>query len=189
MTEKFEEYQQLLNLNYDDAVQQLLTKYGAVPADYFVEKSYQRYMNNEIKTPAKNGKVNSRTNDGLEIHHIMENQYEDMGNPVAIQKQNIPFEFQKAQTLCYVDKWEHTILHALIAIETKGKHGLPGLNTYLIPTIEDWYIDGNVPDSSSPRTQWIVNCYDKAKLDKEEAEALLNSIKNKLDDKLKNVQF
>ncbi|MCK8617731.1 hypothetical protein LNP00_05040 [Fructobacillus sp. M158] len=179
-------YNKLLNLNYTDAVQALLADHGVVSGNYFIEESYNKWIAGNIKSPQKN-KTISRTGEGLELHHNAEDEYEDMGNPLAIQKQDIPFSLQTAEALCYVDKWEHTILHALIARETKGQHGLRGLNTYLIPTIKAWYIDEETPSSSAP--QWIQNCYKTAYLDKDAAKALLTKIINMLDDALKDVTF
>ncbi|MCO0832622.1 hypothetical protein NFX39_05965 [Fructobacillus sp. W13] len=185
-TERLQQYYELLEMSYDDAVKTLLTDHGAVPGDYFIEKSYNKWVAGENKLPGKNKNL-SRTDEGLEIHQNAEDEYEDMGNPVAIEKQDIPFSLQKADTLCYVDKWEHTILHALIAIKTKGQHGLPGFNTYLMPIVKEWYIDEKAPSDSAP--QWYKNSYNAAKLDKKEATELLTKIVNMLDEALKDVRF
>ncbi|MBS9339003.1 hypothetical protein G6R29_05135 [Fructobacillus sp. M2-14] len=78
-------------------------------------------------------------------------------------------------------------MHALIAIETKGQHGLPGFNAYLKPTIKEWYIDEKAPATDAP--QWIKNCYKTSYLNKEDATTLLTKIVNKKDEALKDSRF
>ena len=56
-------YLDLLLMNYEEAVELLLQKYGPAQDDYFREYSYQRFMNGEIKNITR-GKA-SRTNEGL----------------------------------------------------------------------------------------------------------------------------
>ncbi len=46
---KYNEYSQLLDATYWQAVAYLLNKYGAVTDDYYKEKSYTRFLNGEIK--------------------------------------------------------------------------------------------------------------------------------------------
>ena len=105
-------YNSLLKMSYDDAVSLLLKKYGPSKADYFSEKSYQRFLNNEIKTISK-GKI-SRTNEGLYCHHIDENKYLRISKPEVIKMFNIPFSSQRKESLVYCDIIEHAALHALI---------------------------------------------------------------------------
>ena len=43
MSDKLNYYKSLLNLEYDDAVQSLIKKYGAALDDYFKEASYNKF--------------------------------------------------------------------------------------------------------------------------------------------------
>ena len=60
---RYNEYLDLQSKTYAEAVDFLLQKYGPAQDDYFREKSYQRFMNREIKSISK-GKI-SRTHEGL----------------------------------------------------------------------------------------------------------------------------
>lgn len=59
----YNEYKDLLLKTYDEAVVFLLQKYGSAQDDYFREKSYKKFMNEEIKNITK-GKY-PRTSEGL----------------------------------------------------------------------------------------------------------------------------
>lgn len=67
---RYEYYEDLLSKSYEDVVEFFLQKYGLAQDDYFREKSYKKFMNNEIKSITK-GKI-SRTSEGLYCHHIDE---------------------------------------------------------------------------------------------------------------------
>lgn len=166
-------YIDLLELDYPRAVAYLLEKYGESTEDYFKEKSYSRFLNDEIKTIGK-GKV-SRTSEGLYCHHIKENEYQNMAQENFIKNQNIPFEYQKKEHLVYCDLIEHAILHAIISKETNFQYGKPGLDVFLIPNIIEWYVQ-----ESKPTVQWMINCYEKSYIDKKEAIYLLETIQDYL---------
>lgn len=166
----YKEYQDLLLKNYDEAVDFLLQKYGSAQDNYFKEKSYKRFMNKEIKSIGK-GNI-SRTSEGLYCHHIDENIMLKISDPVFIREYEIPFEYQKKERLVYCDLIEHSILHVLIAKETSLEFGYLGLNFYLLPNIESWYLDKIIPDS-----EWRKNCYKKAFLVPQEAFDILSEIK------------
>lgn len=126
--------------DYKDYVMYLLNKYGPVPYDYFNE-SYDNV----------NSAKNSRTKDGLEIHHIDEDQYLYLSSPKWCQYQRVPMECQKANRLVYCNKLEHLILHLRILedyhsheIETYYKFGIKTL----ISKINDYfeYTDDNLPN-------------------------------------------
>ena len=68
VSDKLGYYKSLLNLEYDNAVQSLIKKYGAALDDYFKESSYNKFLNGEVKSPTKS--KTSRTKDGLYCHHI-----------------------------------------------------------------------------------------------------------------------
>ncbi|WP_245976859.1 hypothetical protein [Oceanobacillus arenosus] len=170
---RFKEYLNLLSKTYEEAIGFLLQKYGPAQDDYFREKSYQRFMNGEIKSIAK-GKI-SRTNAGLYCHHIDENKWLKMADFNFVRKYNIPFESQKKDRLVYCDLIEHSILHALISKETDSEFGSPGYEAYLKPKVEMWYLDKIIPDSG-----WEKFCYNKSFLEAEEAFNILKSMENKL---------
>lgn len=166
----YKEYQDLLLKNYDEAVDFLLQKYGSAQDNYFKEKSYKRFMNKEIKSIGK-GNI-SRTSEGLYCHHIDENIMLKISDPVFIREYEIPFEYQKKERLVYCDLIEHSILHVLIAKETSSEFGYLGLDFYLLPNIESWYLDKIIPDS-----EWRKNCYKKAFLVPQEAFDILSEMK------------
>src|SRR5690625_2687007 len=174
---KLQEYKKLLSYTYDEAVEHLIQKYGPAQVDYYSEKSYQGFLNGEIKKISK-GK-HSRTSEGLYCHHIDENKALKLSNEDFIKSQNIPFEYHKKDRLVYCDLIEHSILHILISIETNFDFGFPGYITYLKPNIEDWYIYEN---KTKPKTPWRLNCYQKAYLEKQEAIDILNAMEQKLDE-------
>lgn len=166
---KYEEYVSLLSKTYNEVVDYLLQKHGAAQDDYFREQSYQRFMNQEIKSVAK-GKV-SRTNEGLYCHHIDENKWLKMADLNFVRKYNIPFEAQKKERLVYCDLIEHSILHVLISKETNSEFGSPGYEAYLKPKIEKWYLDKIIPVSG-----WEKRCYNISFLDSQEAFNILREM-------------
>src|SRR5699024_1240288 len=166
MTKK-DEYLVLLSKTYNEAVECLLKKYGAAEDDYYREKSYERFLKGEIKSITK-GKF-SRSMEGLECHHILENKFLNMTNSSFIRDQNIPFKYHQKEYLVFCDVVEHAILHTLIAKETSLEFGAPGYIVFLRPKIEDWYIQRIIPQKS----KWHIACYDKAYITPEDAHDLL----------------
>lgn len=167
----YKEYQDLLLKNYDEAVDFLLQKYGSAQDNYFKEKSYKRFMNEEIKSIGK-GNI-SRTSEGLYCHHIDENIMPKISDKVFIREYKIPFEYQKKERLVYCDLIEHSILHVLIAKETSSKFGYLGFIFYLSSNIEEWYLDEMIPYK-----EWEKNCYKKSFLVPQEAFDILNTMHN-----------
>lgn len=167
----YKEYQDLLSKNYDEVVDFLLQKYGSAQDDYFREKSYKRFMNNEIKNITRGNF--SRTSEGLYCHHIDENRMIKISDQNVIKEYKIPFEYQKKERLVYCDLIEHSILHALIAKETSSKFGVPGFTAYLAPNIEEWYLDKKIPNR-----EWMKNCHKKSFLVPQEAFDILKTMHN-----------
>lgn len=167
----YEEYQALSLLTYDEAVKFLLEKYGPGFDDYYRENSYSKFMNGEIKSIAK-GKF-ARTREGLYCHHIDEDKMENLSNIDFIKSYNVPYSYQKKDRLVYCDLIEHCILHGLIAKESDNEWGLNGLEAYLIPMVEEWYIEGRIP-----KPNWMKNCYNKSFLTPENAKNILVDILN-----------
>ena len=168
--EKYKYYNWLLSLSYLDLVEFLNKKYGRVTDDYFKERSYTRFLNGEIKSPAKGNY--SKTSEGLYCHHVFENKYENIGNPGLIQIYKYPFDLQRKSNLVYCDLFEHLILHTLIMKETKGKLGTQGFPGYIRPMIVEWYIDRNV----NLKRDWYIAVYNRAFLYKDETTKLLKDI-------------
>ncbi|WP_211316765.1 hypothetical protein [Oceanobacillus arenosus] len=169
----FKEYLDLLSKTYEEAVDFLLQKYGPAHDDYFREKSYQRFMNGEIKNIAK-GKI-SRTNEGLYCHHIDEIKWLKVSDKDFVKRFNIPFECQRKDRLVYCDLVEHSILHVLITKETSFEFGYPGYELYLKPIIEDWYLNKAIP-----KTEWMKNCYNTSYLEAQEAFNILKGMQKTL---------
>jgi hypothetical protein len=109
------DYVQNLDLIYDAYVQVLLAKYGAAPADYFREDSYQQFLAGERSLPVKNRIT--RTADGLYVHYIDEDKIIMISTPRSIKDYNIPYAYQRRDRLVYANEIEHAILHLLIATE------------------------------------------------------------------------
>lgn len=92
------------SLSYDQLTQFLLKKYGAAEYDYFCKSN--------CKT--KDKRV-SRTKEGLICHHICEKYALYLSDNVSASKK--PFEYQKAENLCYCNYLEHFLLHIKIAYD------------------------------------------------------------------------
>ena len=154
---KFQSYISLFEMDYKKAVSHLLKKYGPAKDDYYREKSYFRFLNDEIKTITK-GKY-SRTSEGLFCHHIYENEELMLSNIHSIKSMKLPYHYQKKENLVYCDLIEHAILHILIADETNHQYGYPGYISYLEILIKDWYIN-----DLSPKPNWMKACKERAYL-------------------------
>nr|WP_305809154.1 hypothetical protein [Staphylococcus epidermidis] len=174
---KYNYYKGLLNLSYSDMVQHLIEKHGEVVDNYYKEKSYNKFLNEEIKSIASGNYT--KTKEGLYCHHIMENEYENISNKKFIAHYKYPYEYHHKENLVYCDLIEHLILHALITKETNGYRGFKGLVEFLIPTAEEWYIDGY-----EPRVLWMQLCRERAFLSEEYTEKLLSDV----DELLKDVE-
>lgn len=166
---QIEDIEKLLNTSYFELVQMLLEKYGNVTDNYYSEKSYNRFLNGEIKSITR-GHF-SRTNDGLVTHHILENKFQNIGDWYFIKKNNYSFEYQKKQNLVYCNLIEHAILHYLIVKETLGLFGGGGLDVYLRSQIYEWYVLGRLPSR-----EWQKIEFTNSFIDKTTAEYLLSKI-------------
>ncbi len=176
--EKYNYYRELLNLPYTEIVQSLIKKYGEVLDDYYKEKSYQRFLNKEIKSIAR-GKY-SKAKEGLYCHHILENEYENISSKEYIAHFKYPHEYHRKENLVYCDLIEHMMLHTVITEETDGEYGVKGLFIMIKPMVEEWYID-----EYEPKTEWMKEAKKKAYLPKKFISKLLSFI----DEKLKNIKI
>lgn len=173
--EKYNYYKKLLNLSYSDAVQSLIEKHGGVVDNYYKEKSYNKFLNGEIKTIAY-GKY-TKSKEGLYCHHIMENEYENISSKRYIAQYKYPYEYHHKENLVYCDLIEHLILHALITKETNGDRGVQGLVRYIMPIVEEWYIE-----EYEPEDLWMKLCRERAFLSEDYIEKLLSDIDELLND-------
>lgn len=173
--EKYNYYKKLLNLSYSDAVQSLIEKHGGVVDNYYKEKSYNKFLNGEIKTIAY-GKY-TKSKEGLYCHHIMENEYENISSKRYIAQYKYPYEYHHKENLVYCDLIEHLILHALITKETNGDRGVQGLVRYIMPIAEEWYIE-----EYEPEDLWMKLCRERAFLSEDYIEKLLSDIDELLND-------
>lgn len=164
--EKFEYYKDLLSFSYDELLEHLREKHGPVTDDYYRERSYQRFLDNKIKSIQK-GKY-SRTQEGLYTHHNFENEYENLSNEVYIKTYRYPYELQRKENLVYCDLIEHLILHAKITVETNGEYGYRGYREHILPAVTDWFILGKIP-----KPQWMQISLQRAYLPQDLARDLL----------------
>ncbi|MFT8469948.1 MAG: hypothetical protein ABF661_03275 [Oenococcus sp.] len=98
-----------------------------------------------------------------------------MTNASYILGQKNPFSYQHKDRLVYCNLTEHLILRALIASETHGHFGYPGLIQFIQPCITDWYISGIKPEKG-----WQKKCFEVAYMTSDQAKILLNTIATRL---------
>lgn len=169
----YKEYLDLLLMNYEEAVELLLQKYGPAKDDYFRESSYQRFMNGEIKNITK-GKF-TRTSEGLYCHHVDEIKWLKISDQSFVKEYKIPFDNQRKNRLVYCDLVEHTILHVLITKETSFEYGYAGYEAFLKKLIEEWYLDERIPNP-----EWMKKCYIKSFLEPQKAFDLVKEMQKVL---------
>lgn len=132
--------QELLNMNYQQLVELMKQKYGPVPYDYFCTPSCKSV---NLK--------NSRTYDGLEIHHIDEDKHPLLSSTRFATKSNASWELQKAERLVYANLFEHLILHIKIC-ELNNKDFMPGIR-YIANRINTYY-------ESEELHSWHINMFE-----------------------------
>ena len=117
------EYQKIKNYSYKEACEYFLNKYGKCKAIY-------------------GSKINNRSDEGLFIHHIGENEIASLSNP-EVRKANDP-KYQEPEMLVYCNYLEHAFIHVLIGEETAGGRnlGLHGDNLYIIPALRKFFEEG-----------------------------------------------
>lgn len=173
--EKYEYYSKLMDMSYDEAINTLIEKHGTVIDNYYVEKSYNRFLKGEIKYISR-GKY-TKSMEGLYCHHIFENKCQNLSDKNYILKYKYPYEYQNKEFLVYCDLIEHMILHVLITEETNGEYGVNGLCEHLKPMIIEWYLISN-----EPREIWQQLCRVRAYLPSNLVAKLLMEIDEKLKD-------
>lgn len=134
--------QEQLNMLYDDYVKYLLQKYGIVQGNYFLTPSCK----------SRNMKI-SRTNEGLNIHHIDEDKIILLSKKTIAQ--HYPFEHQLADRLVYANLLEHLLLHIKIAeeaVSTEIPVGIGGI-AFILRDINDYF------GSSEEPSGWRLNVF------------------------------
>lgn len=132
--------EQQIEMSYNDFVNHLIRKYGSVPYDYFCNDNC-----------ASEQRKNSRTEDGLVIHHIDECSIANLSNRITAK--NYSFDYQKSHRLVYCNLLEHFLLHIKIVKEfnhinnTVGFGGLASISSQINeyfsnpPTVSKWQIN------------------------------------------------
>lgn len=149
-------------MNYLELCNYLQTKYGKTNGSYFLTPT----------CATKNIKI-SRTNEGLVIHHIAENETIDLSKKEYATKHD--WHLQESDMLCYCNYIEHLILHIKIVdeylesklssqVESHTEIELLGLGGFtLISTcIRGWFL-------KEPEPIWMKNCRNRIKNDFEDA--------------------
>ncbi|MDV3194932.1 MAG: hypothetical protein Q8881_01560 [Sweet potato little leaf phytoplasma] len=91
----------MMLLTYNQIIEILLDKYGEVLGNYFLNRTCTQ-INEYIK----------RSSEGLQIHHIKENEMKGLSNPEFAQQ--APFSYQMGYNLVYCNLLEHFLLHCKI---------------------------------------------------------------------------
>lgn len=166
-----EEIIHFLNISsftYDDFVEFLNYKYGKVSQPYFHEISYVHYFCGKNKQIKKY----KQSKNGLYVHHVAENVFQNLNNANAIAANpcfkclpDYGFKYQMPNQLVYCNLIEHTLLHLLIKVDNcnyfKGYDSLNG-------KIKKWFINGGEPGPDSSERKF----YNASKIGEEEAENL-----------------
>ena len=151
-----DEFMDEMLMDYDEQVEYLLNKYGGAKYDYFHNETCKS-INQKVK----------RTKEGLFCHHIDENIYEDISNPMIAKDR--PFSIQKADRLVYCNYLEHLLLHMKIGrIRFTNLFGegeipsqvpwpalafvTPGL-VFICSNLNELY------DQNGSSTPWRMRCY------------------------------
>lgn len=128
------EIQKQLQMTYREQLQYLKQKYGAVPENYFLDVNCTR-----------KSKKNSRTEEGLFVHHDFEY---DPANPLVndLGKKELAVQFdymyQHAENLTYCNWLEHLMLHIKINyLRTMQLNCVirDGVVNHFIPDLNDMY--------------------------------------------------
>lgn len=157
-----------LKLNYLDLCKFLQDKYGTPKGNYFLTESCK----------SKNTKI-TRGNEGLFLHHINENTHIQLSKLEYAVK--APFEYQKAENLCYCNYLEHMVLHMKIVeeyltMENVKKYvcmpGIGGLLNFIVPEINDYF------NGYQYQRAWQIKAF--SLVDKKSFEELKTSLYNTL---------
>lgn len=136
-----------LKMNYEELVNHLLNKYGVAKYDYFCNE-----------TCRSRDPKNSRTKEGLFLHHIDEDKAFQLSVDRFASMQS--YEYQKANRLVYCNVLEHLMLHIKIIektinsnVDLKQIHGIGGAVTFIYPQINDYY------NGFEFQQEYLINIY------------------------------
>ncbi len=143
---------ELLEMSYDELIEYFIKKNGQPEHDYFHTEECRSVH-----------EKNSRTKEGLEIHHIDENKYALLSSKESAKMH--PYECQKAVRLVYVNVLEHLLLHIKIYEEEcqkfvkTGKHPKLGIiGVYFLSNRINGYFS-----KESPPEGWHKNMFNAIK--------------------------
>ena len=148
----YQEYFKCSTMTYREYCKYLQDKYG-IPKNSYYNEQYNKNRN-------------SRTSEGLVIHHICEDIKPNLSNKEVAK--SCDFSYQLPENLCYCDYLEHLFLHILITEypneETDDVVGIGGSANYLIPELNNLF-SGYIPEQSSKKYVYVINCFNRVKDD------------------------
>lgn len=148
----YQEYFKCSTMTYREYCKYLQDKYG-IPKNSYYNEQYN-----------KNRNENSRTSEGLVIHHICEDIKPNLSNKEVAK--SCDFSYQLPENLCYCDYLEHLFLHILITEypneETDDVVGIGGSANYLIPGLNNLF-SGYIPEQ--PPKKHVIDCFNRVKDD------------------------
>ena len=146
----YQEYFKCSTMTYREYCKYLQDKYG-IPQNSYYNEQYNKNRN-------------SRTSEGLVIHHICEDIKPNLSNKEVAK--SCDFSYQLPENLCYCDYLEHLFLHILITEypneETDDAVGIGGSANYLIPELNNLF-SGYIPEQ--PSKKYVVDCFNRVKDD------------------------
>lgn len=146
----YQEYFQCSTMTYREYCKYLQDKYG-IPQNSYYNEQYNKNRN-------------SRTSEGLVIHHICEDIKPNLSNKEVAK--SCDFSYQLPENLCYCDYLEHLFLHILITEypneETDDAVGIGGSANYLIPELNNLF-SGYIPEQ--PSKKYVIDCFNRVKED------------------------
>lgn len=148
-----EDFENERNLSYSELTEHVREKYGDVPYSYFRTETCK----------SKNTK-NSRTKEGLEIHHLGEDKYPNLTNPDFARMS--PWSEQQPDRLVYCNLLEHALFHVLISeqINANPKYKGPSYQPFFDFTSD--FVNDILLDHEFKR-QWMRTIADQMKDNKD----------------------
>ena len=148
----YQEYFKCSTMTYREYCKYLQDKYG-IPKNSYYNEQYN-----------KNRNENSRTSEGLVIHHVCEDIKPNLSNKEVAK--SCDFSYQLPENLCYCDYLEHLFLHILITEypneEADDVVGIGGSANYLIPELNNLF-SGYIPEQ--PSKKYVIDCFNRVKDD------------------------
>lgn len=163
-----EEYNKIKDFTYLEYCDYLQHKYGLPPKPYMTEKFVKSGWSK---------KCNSRTNEGLFLHHKYEDHAILLGDEEHASKN--PYTWQLQESLVYCNYLEHLFLHILICEYPKNKRkneivGIGGIQNFIGFELCQYY-NGLI----SKNEPWRNTCFDMVKKYKLTYLTLLERFKTK----------